>query len=369
MTRLKVLVNIKLTKLALVLAIASTSYAAEISPYNEAGGFADRPTVVTKHNPSKVVPLIYKNKDEMGFFESMKLGAADSITKRESNLGLLVIKDGKVLHESYKSEYANENSLFFSMSMSKSLTAYSIAGLVCSGKVDINRPTSEYTDELRGTTWDTATVRDNLMMASGAKNPVFSGQIEKGQFGKATYHRASNNEIMLRNGERVREPGTRFNYLSVDTSAVERVIAGATKKMNMLDEFNTQVWDQVGAERDARWNIDKAGALNAYSGFSATLRDWGRLGLWSLAKNKEDSCEGRFHKEANTQQIVNHRERQGKAFKGYGYQVWIRNDNEYWWVGHGGQRVGINTEKNAIIVAFSYREDYMTALYNLMDSL
>jgi len=255
------------------------------------------------------------------------------------------------------------------MSMSKSLTAYSMAGLVCSGKVDINRQTGEYTDELRGTTWDTATVRDNLMMASGAKIPVFAGQIEKGSFGKATKHIASVNEIMLRNGERVREPGTRFNYLSVDTSAVERVIAAASNEKNGLKEFNTQVWDQVGAERDGRWNIDKAGALHAYAGFSATLRDWGRLGLWSLAKNKEDSCEGKFHKEANTQQIVNHRERQGKAFKGYGYQVWIRNDNEYWWVGHGGQRVGINTEKNAIIVAFSYREDYMTALYNLMDSL
>jgi len=365
--------RLNLIPIALGLAMASTSLNAgngsKINPHNEAGGYAERPSVVTKYDPSRVVPLAYKNKDEMGFFESMKLGAADSIAKRESNLGLLVIKDGKVLHESYKSEYANENSLFFSMSMSKSLTAYSMAGLVCSGKVDINRQTGEYTDELRGTTWDTATVRDNLMMASGAKNPVFSGQIEKNQFGKVTKHRVSMNEIMLRNGERVREPGTRFNYLSADTSAVERVIAGATKKMNMLDEFNTQVWDQVGAERDARWNIDKAGAIHAYAGFSATLRDWGRLGLWSLAKNKEDSCEGKFHKEANTQQIVNHRERQGKAFKGYGYQVWIRNDNEYWWVGHGGQRVGINTKKNAIIVAFSYVEDYMDDLYALMDSI
>jgi CubicO group peptidase (beta-lactamase class C family) len=324
---------------------------------------------VMKHDPSKVIPLIFKDKDEMGFFESMRLSSANSIAKNDHNLGLLVIKDGKVVHESYNSEYADENSLFFSMSMSKSLIAYSISGLVCSGKVDINRQTGDYTDELRGTTWDTATVRDNLMMASGAKIPVFAGQIEKGSFGKATKHIASINEIMLRNGERVREPGSKFNYLSVDTAAVERVIAGATKKMNMLDEFNTQVWDQVGAERDARWNIDKAGAIHAYAGFSATLRDWGRLGLWSLAKNKEDSCEGKFHKEANTQQIVNHRERQGKAFKGYGYQVWIRNDNEYWWVGHGGQRVGINTKKNAIIVAFSYVEDYMDDLYALMDSI
>lgn len=332
----------------------------DLPPYQEAGGFSYRPTVISENNPSKVRPL---------FYDLKKIDSASAVTNHPSNMALLIIKDGKVLHESYNHPVANENSLFFSMSMSKSLTAYSLAGLICSKKVELDKTIGDYTDELRGTTWDTASIRDVLRMSSGARIPVVSGQIEKGSFKKATTHIDSVNSIMLRNGKRESEPGKMFNYLSVDTSAIERVIASVTKKMNMLDEFKTQVWNQVGAESDARWNIDKAGALNAYAGFSATLRDWGRLGLWSLAKNREDSCEGKFHKEANTQQIVNHKERQGKAFKGYGYQVWIRNDNEYWWSGRFGQRVGINTDKNAIIVAFSYKNNYMKSLYKLMDEL
>ena len=332
----------------------------DLPPYQEAGGFSYRPTVISENNPSKVRPL---------FYDLKKIDSASAVTNHPSNMALLIIKDGKVLHESYNHPVANENSLFFSMSMSKSLTAYSLAGLICSKKVELDKTIGDYTDELRGTTWDTASIRDVLRMSSGARIPVVSGQIEKGSFKKATTHIDSVNSIMLRNGKRESEPGKMFNYLSVDTSAIERVIASVTKKMNMLDEFNTQVWSQVGAEREGKWNIDKAGALHAYAGFSATLRDWGRLGLWSLEKNKEETCEGLWHREANSKQITNHKLRQGKAFDNYGYQVWIRNNHQYWWVGYGGQRVGIDTRKNAIIVAFSHTQDYMSKLYKLMDSL
>jgi len=338
----------------------SVHAASQVPPEQEAGGFSKRPSLIVKHNPDKVRQLLFKFED---------IYSANQVAKNPSNMALLVIKNGKVLHESYNHPKAHSESLFFSMSISKSLTAYSLANLICSGKVDIHKPVGYYTSELRNTTWDSASLRDVLRMSSGAKIPKYSGQLEKNQFRNTTKHILSMNEIMHRNGERTIEPGIKFNYMSADTSAIERVIAAVSNEKNGLKEFKTQVWDQVGAESDAKWNIDKAGALNAYAGFSATLRDWGRLGLWSLAKNSEDSCEGRFHKEANTQQIINHKERQGKAFKGYGYQVWIRNDHEYWWVGHGGQRVGINTEKNAVIVAFSYVEDYMTDLYKLMDEL
>ena len=364
--------RLNLILIALGLAMTSTSLnagnASKIPPHNEAGGFSERPHYVVKHDPFKVVPLVYKNKDEMGFFESMKLSSANSIAKNDHNLGLLVIKDGKVLHESYNSKYADENSLFFSMSMSKSLTAYSMAGLVCSGKVDISEPVGKYSDELGGT-YMTASVRDVLRMASGAPIPTFAGQPVKGIWRDASLQRIGILDTYKDYSNRETKPGTKFNYYAPDTLAIARVIAKASNEPNMMKEFKEQVWNQIGAEKDAAMNHDKHGIVLANSSFSATLRDWGRLGLWSLAKNREDSCEGKFHKEANTQQIVNHSERQGKAFKGYGYQVWIRNDHQYWWVGHGGQRVGVDTEKNAVIVAFSYVEDYMNDLYKLMDSI
>ena len=357
---LKVQVNIKLTALALALAFTFSptfATAASVPIHMQTGGFAERPSIRVAHNPDKVFPLAYDKKN---------LYSANKVANHPSNLALMVIRDGKVLHESYND--SDENSLFFSMSMSKSLTAYSMAGLVCSGKVDINKPISEYTTELGGT-YSTAKVRDALMMASGAKPPVFAGQPVKGAFKQITLHKRSTIDIYKNYTERATEPGTTFNYYAPDTIAVARVIAKASNEPNMMKEFKEQVWNQVGAESDSAMNVDKDNVIPANSSFSATLRDWGRIGLWSLAKNREDSCEGKWHKEANSKQITNHRKRQGNAFPGYGYQVWIKNDHQYWWVGFGGQRVGIDTKKNVVIVAFSHKENYMTDLYKLMDEL
>lgn len=350
--------KLKLTALAFAFAFSSTiAIAASVPIDMQTGGFAKRPSIRVAHDPDKVVSLVYDKKN---------LDSANKVVNHPSNLALMVIRNGKVLHESYNN--SDENSLFFSMSMSKSLTAYSMAGLVCSGKVDINKPISKYTTELSGT-YTTAKVRDALMMASGAKPPVYAGQPVKGAFKQITLHRRSTIDIYKNYTERATKPGTTFNYYAPDTIAVARVIAKASNEPNMMKEFKKQVWNQVGAESDSAMNVDKDNVIPANSSFSATLRDWGRIGLWSLAKNKEDSCEGRFHKEANTQQIVNHKERQGKSFKGYGYQVWIRNNHQYWWVGFGGQRVGVDTKKNVVIVAFSHKEDYMKKIYQLMDAL
>jgi len=347
----------------LLLAFSACAFAAELPPQLVAGGMTKRPTLLVPHDPSKTLRL--EKKENPNEDEKNRIQDARGITNHLSNLALLILKDGKILFEAYNSP-ANELSPLFSMSMSKSLTAYTLGGLVCAGTVDIKNPVGTYTDELRETTWDTSSVRDVLRMSSGGKIPVYAGQIEKGQFKAATTHQVSVNDIMKRNGERATAPGSSFNYLSVDTSAVERVIAKASGEINLLKEFTNVVWNNVGAEAGGYWNVDKAGAVHAYAGFSATLRDWGRLGLWTLRKMGDGSCLGRWIAEANSPQIVNHRTRQGKAFPNYGYQVWIRK-NQYWWVGHGGQRLGVDPKKGVVLVAFSWRADYMKKLYDLMD--
>jgi CubicO group peptidase (beta-lactamase class C family) len=58
----------------------------------------------------------------------------------------------------------------------------------------------------------------------------------------------------------------------------------------------------------------------------------------------------------------------GPNYKGYGYQTWIGNFGtrpSFWWVGYGGQRVGVDPETERIIVVFSQREDYMDQIHNL----
>ena len=39
----------------------------------------------------------------------------------------------------------------------------------------------------------------------------------------------------------------------------------------------------------------------------------------------------------------------------------------YWWVGYGGQRVGIDPRTGRILVLTSWREDYMGKVYSLFN--
>ena len=73
---------------------------------------------------------------------------------------------------------------------------------------------------------------------------------------------------------------------------------------------------------------------------------------------------------ATSVQIPNRSKRVGAHFPGYGYQTWIldsRGRKSYWWVGFGGQRVGIDPVSEKIIVLSSYRESYMADVYKLFE--
>jgi len=65
----------------------------------QTGGFAERESFALEHNPSKIFPLEYDKKN---------LHAANKVRKHPSNLALMIIRDGKVLHESYN--HSDENS-------------------------------------------------------------------------------------------------------------------------------------------------------------------------------------------------------------------------------------------------------------------
>jgi len=85
------------------------------------------------------------------------------------------------------------------------------------------------------------------------------------------------------------------------------------------------------------------------------------------------SCVQDFMRSATTQQIRNRTKRSGKVFDGYGYQTWTNPNfgdrKSYWWVGYGGQRVGVDPAKERIIIVSSWREDYMPEVYDLFTNL
>lgn len=298
------------------------------------------------------------------FQQTISERAAGVLRDNEGALSVLLVDRGRILFEGYRAPATRETAQH-SQSMSKSLTAYTIGNLLCSGLIkSLDDPAQKYATSLAGSVYGEATIRNLLTMSSGARLSSSSGNSYDGQFVDVRAGKVSAFSVMQRYGMRDIPAGTEFRYLANDTMALA-FVADATG--GFLDGFEKYIWNGIGAEGAGYWLLDNQNVAIANSGVSATTRDWARLGLFSISQLKSGSpCMRNFMKEATSQQIPNALKRAGKSFPGYGFQTWVRKKS-YWWVGFGGQRVGIEPETEKVIVVTSWREDYMDKIYRLFD--
>jgi CubicO group peptidase (beta-lactamase class C family) len=86
------------------------------------------------------------------------------------------------------------------------------------------------------------------------------------------------NWFLKNNRKMTEEPGTFPEYRSVNTQLLGLIIQKVTGR-TLSDEFTTRVWQKVGADYDATWNVDKKqGHEKAFCCFNATARDYARVG-------------------------------------------------------------------------------------------
>jgi CubicO group peptidase (beta-lactamase class C family) len=167
-------------------------------------------------------------------------------------------------------------------------------------------------------------------------------------------------------GQRDIPSGQQFRYNSLDTFSLSEI---ADQNGGFFDNFESTVWQKARTESTGYWLYDNNKQAMSHSGFSATARDWARLAMYTIQQRKENNgCVSDYMKAATSPQIENSTKRIGKAFKSYGYQTWISNwktKPAYWWIGYGGQRVGVDPATERIIVITSWREDYMGEIYDL----
>ena len=141
----------------------------------------------------------------------------------------------------------------------------------------------------------------------------------------------------------------------------------------LVRNFYFYIWSRIGPEQKGSWMIDYKGDPIAFAGFNATLRDWGRLGLYvmDMTRGWGGDCMKKFVMDMNSKQIKNNwrRGRPGQSFSHLGYQTWVMQNGSAWWVGYGGQRVGFNFDEEKVIVIHSHVENYMVEAYGVFDFL
>ena len=357
----------KLLRWSLVIAslfgsTVSASEVAEVNPRRHAGGFA-RLENNRIFEPSKS-PLPLPRKD-LSWSDRSVGSKAERIIDTNKTTAILLVEKGQIVFEKYK-EPATDKSAMYSQSMSKSLTAYTLGNMLCNGGISsLNDPASKYLPELAGTASGDAPLRHVLSMSSGVADAKMAGQHEDNQTEKVLKKEYSTLDVVKKFGAKTIESGKELRYTASDTFTLS-LVGDATG--GFFDSFEKYLWKPAATESKGFWLYDKNGNPMSASGFSATIRDWARLAIFSVKQLKSDGCIGDYMKAATSAQVPNKSKRIGAAFKSYGYQTWIADFggvSSYWWVGYGGQRVGIDPASEKIIVLTSYREDYMEDVYKL----
>ena len=206
---------------------------------------------------------------------------------------LIVVKNGKVAYERYKTMQPEDKHIWFSVSKVTGSTM--LAFLEQEGKVDVTRPVSDYLKELKGSVWDTVRVVEALDMATGLNGtehdePDHDSRTNPDQL---WYRWAATKSIgvvgdvkkrnetwvdVLRAMERVRPPLEVFEYNSIDTFVVNRIAERvADKPLN--EQFQERIWSKAGMEHDSYYTISPTGITLGFMGVNSTLRDLARFGM------------------------------------------------------------------------------------------
>lgn len=193
---------------------------------------------------------------------------------------LLVIRDGKISYEYYK-EDKFKNSRLPSYSVGKAMTALVVGQLIDQGKIsESDTFVSFYPEYKTGGSFDKVTVQQLLDMQSGVgvSDNYPSGPSGWGVAIAQMYASTDIPWFIGNNRKMDFEPGTESLYRSVDTQMIGMIIQKVTNQ-SVSDYFTSNIWQQVGADFDATWNVDKVGGFEkTFCCFNAVARDYARIG-------------------------------------------------------------------------------------------
>ncbi len=118
-------------------------------------------------------------------------------------------------------------------------------------------------------------------------------------------------------------PGVGFSYSSAESLVLGLVLAAATKR-TVSDYTAEKLWQPLGAEADATWNIDATGQEITFAYINSVLRDWARLGLM-FANRGEWQGKAVVPEGWLTASAANALPTDSPLAK-YGYQIWYSAD-------------------------------------------
>jgi CubicO group peptidase (beta-lactamase class C family) len=274
--------------------------------------------------------------------------------------GFLVIKDGRIALEQYRLGNTAKTR-WVSMSVAKSFTASLVGAAIQDGHIkSLDDQVPDYLPELRGSAYEGVSIRNLIEMASGVKwDETYTDpssdrrrmlEIQNSQKPGGTL-------ALMASLPRVGLPGTRWNYSTGETQVVGALVRAAVGRP-VAEYLSDRIWARFGMESDATWWLESPDGLEiGGSGLSATLRDFGRLGLFLLGGGKagaEQILPADWMREAGSPKRI------GFRMVDYGYMLWpIPNaagtidEGAFEASGIFGQHIYVNPRESVVIVVWS----------------
>jgi CubicO group peptidase (beta-lactamase class C family) len=309
-------------------------------------------------------------------------GNLDSYLGNNRTTGLLVLKGDTILVERYQYDRKPEHRMM-SFSMAKTLVALMVGIALEERKIaSIDDRADQYVPELRGTAYGETPIRHLLTMSSGIRfSEAHDGTGDNVTLGRASQGWQSAGGAATVAAFRTRDaaPGERYNYVSADTQVLGLVLRAATGT-TMAEYLTEKIWQPMGAEAEAAWVIDRGGYETAFSSFSATLRDWGRLGMLLAnggALNGRQIVPAAWLREQTRGQARYRSSGRFDPYDGYGYQTWIiPGGGQFALSGFRGQTVYVDPKSKLVMVHTAAREhmdpnfrDQISLWHSVVDQL
>ncbi|MEU4538220.1 serine hydrolase [Streptosporangium sp. NPDC023825] len=273
-------------------------------------------------------------------YEGNERTLEDFLTRTKTN-GFVVLDGQKIVDERYVE--ANRNTRFQSWSMAKSFTSTAIGIALHEGRIrSIDDPVTRYLPELRGSGYDGVSIRNLLRMSSGIAWDERS-DIPKVQTAANRGHQVGK---MAARQVRGWEPGSRFEYTSMNSFVLAEIVSRATGTP-YHKYVEKKIWQPAGMESTARIDKDSAGDSLGYCCYHATDRDFARFGLLYLRDGK---AAGR---QVVPRSWVKKSTTPSASFNtGYGLHWWLGDGDQgdFMAAGFGGQYIYVSPRHGVVVV-------------------
>lgn len=266
----------------------------------------------------------------------------------------LVVQDGRVAYERYADGF-DAGSRFASFSIAKSFVATLTGAALAQGRIkSLQEPIGNYLKPGEiAPAYANIKIGQLLDMRGGIDVDERYGGSLTSPVVRMFVTTDLNRFIARRHGLRF-EPGSRFEYRSIDTLVLSRVLARAAGA-SLSDYAQRTLWEPLGMEQDASWSVDsgKHGVEKAFCCINTTARDFAKLGLLYLNEGRAGgrqivapswTYEPRLP--VNNGQVLDYRD-------GWWIPPGNAADRDYSAIGVFGQYIYVNPATRTVIVKLS----------------